>query len=461
MLSDIEKEALAFAVCITAYVLLLNLLFGYSDVWGSFYTRHAQMTFERGTTLYFDELSYLGRWFTYPPAFFEFGASIARITDALFCTDYMAMHNWLHILSVFFFAASTYALFFKYGRRERILASLIFLSECFVPMTATAISLHIIALTLLNIGIIFIDKRRVISTISISLAFAFHPLTAFLFPFFLYAYRRFEIKKEEIVTYAYILIPALLLSSIFMLPIILRYGMPNEIVPTRWGYLSTYGFNGMQYQFQFLIPLIIACAYGFLTKYRIQTALLLLLVLIYAYISFRVDIALTLLLASLFPSIFQDYIRSKYVWLAVMLFPLGNFVFIPIIYSGSTHWCVWGVANHMCLSPMRFINENTPSESRLAINPIYSHIETLFGRRPVLADLYVEYADEEKFLAQDYFYNSTNISVLEKYNITLFVLDDISYDWREGTYKKRFLPIEEADRVYDNGFIHVFRKRYG
>ena len=64
-----------------------------------------------------------------------------------------------------------------------------------------------------------------------------------------------------------------------------------------------------------------------------------------------------------------------------------------------------------------------------------------------MADLYVEYADKEKFLDADNFYQKIDSGYLKEYDIKLAILDDLG--------KKR--DFEEADKIYDNGFMHIFR----
>jgi len=70
------------------------------------------------------------------------------------------------------------------------------------------------------------------------------------------------------------------------------------------------------------------------------------------------------------------------------------------------------------------------------------------GGKKVLADLYVEYADEKKFLAEDRFYRELNVSYLRPYNITLAILDD-----KSGIKRN----LESFDRIYDNSYFHIFR----
>ena len=99
---------------------------------------------------------------------------------------------------------------------------------------------------------------------------------------------------------------------------------------------------------------------------------------------------------------------------------------------------------------MQFIEQYTTPNDNVVINPMLGHLEAYYGKRKVLADLYVEYADEQKFRDENKFYYNLTTEQLEKYNITIFVLDDM--------YKERDLP--DFDKIYDNGFYHIYKKPY-
>ena len=96
---------------------------------------------------------------------------------------------------------------------------------------------------------------------------------------------------------------------------------------------------------------------------------------------------------------------------------------------------------------MNFINQFTSSQDSVAINTWLGHVETHYGQRKVLADFYVEYADDEKLEAQEKFYKNGDIGALDKFGISIAILDDTG----------RGRDIENVDKIYDNGFFHVLR----
>jgi len=446
-----EKDAIILALLGALYVLLLQSLLGSVDIWGAYYYRHVQNTLETGTMLYYDELSYLGRNFTFPPTFFEFAASVSKLLGV---TNFEAIRMPLHLAVVALFFLSTYLLFMKFKTREqRLLAYLIFITQTFVMITATGITLHIFSYLLLNISVILFMREeklmKMLSAVALSVAFAAHPTSIFLFPFYVYAVNLFRMGRLLFLETAANCVLAILLSLPFYLPIFLMNGLPYEIVPSTWGYMLSYGLGGVMFDFQFSSALLLASLiYGlYRREFRLPSLMLLFFLLLNLFITFRANMFVTILLSALFPQLFSKYLRSDTLLSLFIAIQIANLVLIPVIYSGTTDWCTWGVSNSMCVSPMQFIRQKTPTEARVALNPIYGHLEAYYGGRPVLADLYVEYADYDKFQAENEFYYDQNLAPLRKYNISVFVLDDM------GTERELW----GSDRIYDNGFIHIFR----
>jgi len=442
LLTESALFGLAFAAVILAYSVTISSY----DVWGAYYFRHAQETFAHGTTNYYDELSYLGRPFTYPPIFFEFAA---QLTGILAQASFEAVRLPLDIFLAFAFGATTYLLFRNLGPKHRLLASLVFISQWAILLTATGIGLHIFALTLLNISLILIASSPFASVAALGFAFAAHPLVCVFFPFYLYATNGFKFDLRRFVLWP---ILAAVVSLPFYLPIFLRAGLPYEIVPGRWGYLLSYGLDGMRFDFQFLLPLLAGCAlYGIATnRYRLHSLLLLALLLFNTYVSLRSDLIVAMVGAGLFPLVFANELKGKTNFLLLLaLFILPNFLLGAVVLSGTGYHCSWGLADELCSKPMEYLATRTPGSSRVALDPIYGHLEAWKGGRPVLADLYVEYADYGKWKAENEFFNQNgNYSAVENYSVTLFMLHDF-YN------TPRSVPF---DRAYDNGYMRVFRK---
>ena len=449
---EIKKEAIAFGLVFTVIIAALILRFGTVDWWGAYYYRNAQTTLEQGTTLYYDELSYLGRNFTYPPVFFQIASEIALLLGA---ANYGSVRIPFHLLVVFIYSTSLYLLFKNFKSwYERIAGASIFATQAFVLTFSSTVTLHVLAYAFMNISLLLLERKekvlRLISTILLSLAISTHPTSVILFPFYVYGMGLFKIDWERIKNAAFSLIVASALSLIFYLPIFIQNGLPYETAPNLWGYLLSYGWVGLFYDLQFLIPLIFLTSIFGITKKSLWLPILILIlaVIANALITYRANLVVSVMLSFLFPLVFGKNLKNPIFMATFSLFIFANLLFIPVLFSGTTWWCKWVYANDMCVKPMQFISEFTSTGENIAINPEYGHIEAYIGKRKVLADLYVEYAPGDKFYAEYDFYQKSDPICLRGYNITLFVLDDTG----------RVRDIQGADRIYDNGFIHAYRE---
>ena len=439
-------QAVAFAAFFALFVVFINFAINDFDIWGAYYFRHAQTTLEQGTTSYFDALSYLGRQFTYPPLFFEFSAQLSKAFQTTSFESIRVPLDWLY---EFLFAGTAFLLFRQYSLRQRLAAAFIFVSHWALLMTASGIGLHMLAFSLLNISLLLIYLNPALSIVSLSLAFSMHPLTLVFFPFYLFALTRFKLSADFVMRSVFWFAGAVALALPFYLPIFARAGLPYEIIPSTWGYLLTYGWWGVAHDFLFLLPLFIGTViFGLLDKrYRVGAALMGVFLLMNVYVSLRSGPITVFMGACLFPLVFAKQLKNNLNYaLLFLLFFVPTLLYGIVVMSGTQYYCTWGLANDVCVSPFEYVRDYTPSGSSLALNPIYGHMAAYKARRTVLADLYVEYADEGKWVAENQFYYEANQTYIESFGVDYAVLDD----WYET-------PRNVAgDRVYDNGYLHVF-----
>ncbi|NYZ76070.1 hypothetical protein H0N98_02355 [Candidatus Micrarchaeota archaeon] len=447
----VRKEAIIFGVVFTAVIAALVLKFGPVDWWGAYYYRNVQTALEEGNTLFYDKLSYLGRNFTYPPVFFQIASEVSLLLGQY---NYESIRLPFHLLAVFVYSVSLYLLFRKFKRwQERVAGATIFATHAFVMIFSSTVTLHVLAYSFMNLSLLLMERKenmlKILSAVFLSFALSAHPTCILLFPVYVYAMGLFKIDWKRISDAAVILISASAISLIFYMPIFMRNGLPYETAPTLWGYFVSYGFIGLVYDLQFLIPIALITALFGVVKKPLQLAVLLLVlaVLANALVAFRINLIIAIMLSFLFPLTFGEELKDSYVMSIFFLFILANLFFIPVLFSGTTTWCEWVYANDMCVKPMRFIDKFTSTSDSVAINPEYGHIETYVGQRKVLADLYVEYAPSDKFYAEYNFYNEQDIRYLQGYNISLMVLDD----------NGRMRDLAYSDRIYDNSFIHMYR----
>ncbi|MDD5318060.1 MAG: hypothetical protein PHF51_05020 [Candidatus ainarchaeum sp.] len=442
-------QAIAFGLLFAALIALINLAIYSFDIWGAYYFRHAGEAFARGTTSYFDSLSYLGRPFTYPPVFFEFCAEFSRAFAFVF-PAYESFRVPLGLLVAFAYGATSLIAFRRLPFNSRILAAAILVTLWGTVMTAAGIGIQLLAFTLVNCAVALMASRPLFSAIGLGLGFAAHPLALALYPFMALSANAFSASRRLVVWGAIIAFAAVLVSLPFYLPIFLRAGLPYEIVPQKWGYLLSYGIDGIRFGMGFLLPLALAgIAYALHSrKFILPAALLSSIILFSAFVSQRADIIFAAAAAGFVPLAFRRQLEDRrFLALLLLAFILPAIALGAIVMNGTTYYCSWGLSNDVCVSPMKYVSSYSPSSARVALNPLYGHVETYVGKRAVLADLYVEYADEEKFLAENNFYEQGNASGLEKFNVTFALLDDFT--------KPRVVP--GADRVYDNGYMHAFR----
>ena len=447
--SNLALEAAVFGAAFTGLILVLNIAISTYDIWGAYYFRHAEQTFAHGTTDYWDRLSYLGRPSTYPPIFFEFAAQFTRLLGFA-ARSYEDVRVPLDLLLSFTYAASSYLVFRRFPFNQRLFAAAIVVTLWGTLMTAAGIGIHLLAFTLMNCAVILLDSNPLLAAVSLALGFAAHPLAMLFYPFLVFSANGFRMSRGEVLSALLIAAAGVLLSLPFYIPIFFRAGLPYEIVPQRWGYLLSYGLDGIRFSLNFLLPLaLVTIAFALHRRMLALPALLLLaLILMTAYVSLRLDMAVAIVLAGLAPSVFERELDdARFLRLALLSYILPNVLVGAVVMNGTTYYCAWGLSNEMCSSPMEYLSRYAPTESAVALNPIYGHLEAYLGKRPVLADLYVEYADYEKFKAESDFYENGNITGLLRYNVSYAILDDFP--------KPRALP---WDRIYDNGYMHAFRR---
>jgi len=447
--ASLTREALIFGAAFALFISIVNVLISTYDIWGAYYFRHAQQTFAQGTTEYWDNLSYLGRPFTYPPVFFEFAAQFTHMFGFV-AQSYEDIRVPLNLFLSFAYAASSYLVFQRFNFNQRLFAAAIMVTLWATLASAAGIGLHLLAFTLMNCAVILLSSNLLFAAVSLALSFAAHPLALFFFPFLALSANGFKVNKAFIFSAFFVAVAGVIMSLPFYIPIFMRAGLPYEIVPQKWGYLLSYGFDGIRFSLNFLLPLAcITIAFTLIRRSLVLPALsLLALILLTAYVSLRLDMAVAIVLAGLAPMVFERELSEKrFLCLAMLAFILPNLLLGAVIMNGTTYYCAWGLSNEVCSSPMEYINRNVPTESALALNPLYGHLETYIGKRPVLADLYVEYADYGKFSAENNFYENGDYSGILQYGITYILLDDFP--------KPRTSP---WDRIYDNGYMHAFRK---
>lgn len=434
---DVGK-ALAFALLATLACVVARTFIGSAILTSHYYLRQTDLTYLHGSTKYFDELSYLGRYFSYPSqAFFMLTSTVAKL---LFTIPSAMIFNF-HTVLIFLFALTLYLTTVKLKSRERLLVSLTIFSNYFILTLLLSSPLHALAFLMLTLSVYFyVTGNKLLCITSLATATASHLTILVAFPLFAYAADNFKARRNILLC----LLAAGLIASIFYLPLIIKLGLPYQILPKEKGFLQTYGLFGSFVDFNLVFPLIpLTILFGIFDKrYRIAVVIFLLALLVYMFISYRMNVLSLFMLPFLFVSVFRKLDLKL-----LLLLPIASVFMVFLFYSGFTERCEYGAVNQNCIKPMQFIDRYTSSNDRVVANPIFGHLEAYYGKRKVLADVFVEYADREKYEAAKEFSQTRDKEVIDKYGITIAVTENIG---------KNDI---EFDKIYDNKLFNIYRLR--
>ena len=165
--------------------------------------------------------------------------------------------------------------------------------------------------------------------------------------------------------------------------------------------------------------------------------MLLIFIVLYSFVSFRLNVPMVFAAALLLSQ--QD---KKLQLLSVAMIMLN---IIPIIHiaSGFSRPCDDAFLTEECTAAMQYISMHRDA---VLAGPIYGHILT-YHSMPVVADAYVEYADERRLRDAIEFERPEDISIAEKYNASAL---SQNYACTNST---------GYDLVYDNGYLRFCRRR--
>ena len=427
----LEKDSFFFSCALVAFIFLIKVGIGYSSVWGYYYSRMAEETYLHSSPFFFDNLSYLGREFIYPYGYFDFSAGIAKILNV----DYLTMEPFIHGFILFLFFYSTMLIFKKIT--GNLLGAFLFLSQTFVFITSIISPLHVFSLLFLNLSILFlISNKKLFSAVSLCISFISHSLSIFFFPFFIIPF--FE--KRKIKDY----ISIILLAGILSVPFYLNFLKLkiSEVAPFSLGLLQPIqGTPMFVSENLFLIPLLfLSVVVAILGNSQKKENFIASLMFLANFFVYRINVAAVFLVSYAISKTFSK--DSKIIY----IFPILNLLFVTLIYSGTNIPCEWGAATQTCIAPMLYIGKF--SYSNVSVPGYFGHLETFFGKQPVVSDYYVEYAKPENFYAQENFCKTGNFSYIQKFKIDIVATS--KYYCSEIQNQLKF------QKVYTNGYFDVY-----
>lgn len=403
--------------------------------WNVFYERQTFATYTDGLVPTWDEKSYLGREMTFIPGYFVAKASFLRmlglefnlVSDLLF--EFLL--NFSLILSLIYLTRSLCMSF-----SSRLIFVLAFVSGTFIFVLLSAHLMHTLSLALLffSIGCLINRENHLVAGLILGASVIVHAFSIVLFPIILYMIKD-NIRTRDFV---YPMLIASILFSIIFAPTFAKLGIPYQVSPNSWGYLTIWDWKAFFTELLFVSPFTIA---GFVYSWyrdRKTAYLFLLSLALFLFLSFRFNIILIFISALMIARMITG-MKSNALSMFTIIIILVNVVPAMYVMTGFWHPCDDVYLTKECTSAMSYLS-GLPSSYSIIAGPIYGHALTFLGNKNVLADPYVEYADSEKFQDILEFEKTNNLSLAEKWGVDLALVTEQRCN---------------GDLTYDNGYLRV------
>jgi len=453
----IEIGLVLFFVAVT--IVLPLFLPSHQTAWSSYYERQSNVIGTGYGIPAVDELSYLGRNFTFTPGYFLFGGSLHWFTGALgrelFALS-MAFSNLFLLFSALFFAKRI-----KLERKYAALFVAFLAMSTFVFTTITLTPRHAIALSLafVSLGLLLGKEKWWLSSVFLGIGFFTQvPLMAF-WPFLALVF----VGKKEWKKIAKVFLVALAVFAPLYAFIPLNNGLPFQSMSTTWGYfislpiISLFSNPGIQFIFLcaflgFELFLFYAKKGKWSSRKKQLLALVLLSAMIQVFVSSRWDFVLAIMIASFIAFALQEYGKqfSEFAeFAASLLLLMGLFLVVTTM------------PDYILSEPMQqsfdWISENSAPQDIVLSDPYYSHLIALKSQRPLVSDLMVEYADPEMLGDSYRFFEERDYSILKKYGVSLVFAENWFVHNSLVETENRELEFTELDKVFSNDLISVHR----
>jgi len=306
--------------------------------------------------------------------------------------------------------------------KGQILLLLFLLASVFIFVTFAMSPKHILALALLLTATAYILEHNnyiIAGTLAATAAYS-QALMGVMYPLLYFLFAK-KIKWSRLLKSIAIMI---LVFSMLYLPIFVHFGFPYEVNKSEWGYLIKADFGQALTDLGGLVAvLLIAGAIITLKKWKMATFRQRKIIIfagvftiIEIFISYRINIFLALTLTVGFAYTFKQKFKDNWFYIAIILIALFS------IYL-NFQVLQWSTLDEGIFYSGKFINEISPENARILADPLYGHALTYFAKRPVLSDLYVEYANTEKLEDTYRFIKSGDLTILKKYKIDYVIIN--------------------------------------
>ncbi|MBU1120275.1 hypothetical protein KJ660_00170, partial [Candidatus Micrarchaeota archaeon] len=459
--SLLEISVLLFIIFVAIFFHFISL--NHFTNFSVFYERGAEMVAEEFAVPSIDSLSYLGRGFSFVPGYFLLNAGFSWITGL----SEAGLFALILLLGNLFFFFSVYFLIDALGFRKelRAVAFILLIGNLFIFPDTTFTPRHLFSLAFLLIALALLIKNRdhwfsglllgVTSFIQIPL------LLGFIFTYPLIS------RKIEWKHFMKTIIIGFVVFLALFLPNLLLFGQPYEIRPEQWGYLVKLPLElSLLEEGLTLFFIAVMLSFDVWDKIRgknlfydsYKKKLLIAIIISVAvqlFITWRWNIFSSFIIALFILTYFNT--KNSFNELTARMFSLILLIIVVIsllLVPGIT------VPNSM-VQPINFLKDNSSSNSRILADPLYGHNVAFFGKRTVLADLYVEYADEVKLNDSFSFLKKKDYSILDKYGIDYVLNQNNLINEMITGNPETAEPIEfmEMDKIYASNSIFIHKKR--
>jgi len=428
--------------------------------WTSFYERQSQTIFEAQGVPLLDEFTHFGeKPYGYISGYFFVNVGISFLVgeqNTIAFAIIMVLANLALFLSAMMF-------FKKIGvsdSKAKLMVMLMLIGG-FLLGDVFFNERHIIAVALMFLSLaMLVDKKK---SAFIPAGIAMWLQLPIVLTFVLVS---FVLSKEKYVRLIKQWIGAAIIGILFYIPTFLLYGLPTQAKPTTWGYLFGMPWYGVVvdllaqiiFFFAIMLPIVLAKRKlnlkwdSYVTKILVCLALL---IFVQLFISYRVNIATTIIFSFIAVYLFPTKILEKFEMKHLML----------IIFIGGSLFASSVLLNYVvpdfAISSADHLALVTSFDDRIMNAPAMGHYTAYFSQRMIMADLAVEYADGAMLDDVFIFFEKEDPDLLAKYDIDYIYNRKFLIETQPVGSKERKEPIEFKflDKIYDSSvfFIHKVR----
>ncbi|MEM0372450.1 MAG: hypothetical protein QXO69_01215 [archaeon] len=392
-----------------------------NTAWNVYYERQARAAYFNSGIPENDSLSYLGRLSTFVPGYLTMKAGFLKMTGLEFNIEsdliFKIITNVSIALSAFYLSSRA-----KLEPRVTMVFFLGVLTQNFMLLWIFGYSAHMLGLSLFffALGYSMGKHRTIVLAAIVAISGLMHSSYLIAYPFLAFVMNDKARLKETARTAAL----AGLIFLVFYSPVLLRAGLPYEIKATEWGYGIT-GSAGafIGYLLLWTAPVLLALYKAIQNQAHARMRnLILILTAVFLFGTYRVNVFMGILLVFLTAVIFRnDILRSRKFYYLLIALGLLNVASIFYFNYGISSHGQNGAFNEWTERPLFFLG-GVPGD-RVVSDPYYGHAIAYYTNKKVLADLYVEYANEQKYDDAMSFVKG-DLRVISKYNITGALFDN-------------------------------------